>query len=94
MKGAVVKNGVIVNVISVGAVGQLGTLPMPDNLWIGDRYHAEYTPMELAQQEVTDKELSIIELGQAMTELELSDVAQGQAYTDLELMILGGKSDV
>lgn len=30
-----------------------------------------YTPLELAQQDITDRELDTIELGQSMTDLEL-----------------------
>lgn len=50
----------------------------------------EATDIELAQQEITEKDLSIIELGQTVTEQELNAIQQGQAMTDLELMILGG----
>lgn len=52
------------------------------------------TDLELAQQEITEKDLAIIEMGQAVTEQELNAIAQGQAMTDLELMILGGTSHV
>lgn len=39
-----------------------------------------YTDMELAQQDITD--------------LQLSDIAQGQAMTDLELMVLEAQNHV
>lgn len=45
---------------------------------------------EQAQQEITDKDISLIELGQIATEQELRLIEQGQAITDLELMILEG----
>lgn len=91
MVGAVVKNGIIVNVVSVETVGQLGTRALPPGLWIGDRYDGlKYTELQQAQQEITDKELSIIALGQAVTNLELNGIQQGQETTELELMILGG----
>lgn len=40
----------------------------------------QYTEIELAQQAITD--------------LELSDIEQGQQMTDLELMILEGRNNV
>lgn len=40
----------------------------------------QYTEIELAQQSITD--------------LELSDIEQGQQMTDLELMILEGRNNV
>lgn len=53
--------------------------------------YASYTGLEQAQQEVTDRELEAIALGQTVTDLELSCLEQGRA---LDMMLLGGHTDV
>lgn len=46
-----------------------------------------YTALELAQQEITDRELDIIEQGQQMTDLELLSITQNQEIN----IMTGGK---
>ena len=50
-----------------------------------------YTDLEQAQQEVTDRELESIALGQMVTDLEITCLEQGQV---LDTMLLGGHADV
>lgn len=98
MNYAIVNSGMVENIIVAEpeVAAELGGLPVYEGCVIGEAYAPphEYTTLERTQQEITDKELSIIELGQAVTDLELAAIEQGQAHTDLELMILGGKSNV
>lgn len=44
---------------------------IPDDAFSRQPAPREYTPLELTQQDITDRELDAIELGQSMTDLEL-----------------------
>lgn len=95
MEYAIVENGMVTNMIVAEPeyAAQIGALQAYDGCGIGDRYHPpdHYTGLEQAQQEVTDRELEAIALGQTVTDLELSCLAHGQV---LDMMLLGGNADV
>ena len=86
MPYAVVENGIIVNVVEADAntAEWFGFVEISDRAKIGDKYNRNTiphtdTPLELAQQEITDRELDTIEQGQQMTDLELLSITQNQA---------------
>lgn len=64
------------------------TIEVPDD-YFTPKPHV-YTALELAQQEITDRELATIEHGQTMTDLELLIITQNQA---LNLMTGGDLDD-
>lgn len=64
-----IDNSGVVTAVSQGPIPPSEPEPVPG-----------YTELELAQQDITD--------------LELSDIVQGQAVTDLEIMILEGQTHV
>lgn len=94
MNYVMVGSGQVINIIVAepDVAAELGALPDYPGCQIGRPYSPPhvFTDIELAQQSITDLELSDIEQGQAITDLDLADVEQGQNATDLELMILGG----
>lgn len=55
-----------------------GTFYEPDELPRPVPVPHTYTALELAQQEITDRELDAIEQGQSMTDLELLTITQNQ----------------
>ncbi len=96
MTYCIVENGIVRNIIVADPLfaQQIGALPYIDGCKIGEAYPHVYSPIELAEQGITDLELANIEKGQQITDLELADIEKGQQITDLELLILGGTQNV
>lgn len=83
MTYAVVENGITSNLIEIDPdiAKEWGCKEYYDGCEIGEpyRFPHPYTDLELAQQEITDRELDTIEQGQAITDLELLSITQNQA---------------
>lgn len=89
MRFVIVKNGIVENIIEATeeVAQEFGAKPWHSGCRIGDMYVEPseptptphiYTDLEKAQQEITDRELDIIEQGQQVTDLELLSITQNQ----------------